>query len=90
MKGFEKTWTVLIVSGVSVNYGRRSTMEENQLYVGALAAKRSASVRLTTGTRVTVPKASVDLDVKLSDIDSMESCRGLYLVSRYDLILGMT
>ncbi|OWY96373.1 reverse transcriptase [Phytophthora megakarya] len=47
------------------------------------------SVRLATGTLVTVSKVSIDLNVKFLDFDSVERCLVLALDGRYDLILGM-
>ncbi|POM79687.1 LOW QUALITY PROTEIN: Hypothetical protein PHPALM_2580 [Phytophthora palmivora] len=91
VKGFEKPWIVLIDSGASGNYVRRSTVEGSQLYAEALRARASdvVTVRLATGTRVTVPKVPLDLGVKFLDFDSRERCLVLDLDSRYDLILGM-
>ncbi|GMF39296.1 unnamed protein product [Phytophthora fragariaefolia] len=91
VKGFEKPWTILVDSGASGNYARRFTMEGSQLYAEALKARNRdiVTVRLATGTRVTVPKVPVDLGVKFLDFDSVEPCLGLDLDARYDLILGM-
>ncbi|GMF46723.1 unnamed protein product [Phytophthora fragariaefolia] len=91
VKGFEKPWTNLVDSGASGNYARRSTMEGSQLYAEALKTRNRdiVTVRLATGTRVTVPKVPVDLCVKFLDFDSVERCLGLDLDARYDLILGM-
>ncbi|KAG4055387.1 hypothetical protein PC123_g9532 [Phytophthora cactorum] len=91
VKGFEKPWRVLIDSGASGNYARRSTLEGSQQYAEALEVQTrdTISVRLATGTLVTVSKVSVDLGVKFLDFDSVERCLGLDLDSRYDLILGM-
>ncbi|POM71719.1 Reverse transcriptase, partial [Phytophthora palmivora] len=91
VKGFEKPWIVLIDSGASGNYVRRSTVEGSQLYAEALRARASdvVTVRLATGTRVTVPMVPLDLGVKFIDFDSRERCLVLDLDSRYDLILGM-
>ncbi|GMF23864.1 unnamed protein product [Phytophthora fragariaefolia] len=76
VKGFEKPWTILVDSGASGNYARRSTMEGSQLYAEALNARNRdiVTVRLATGTRVTVPKVPVDLGVKFLDFDSVERC----------------
>ncbi|GMG17192.1 unnamed protein product [Phytophthora fragariaefolia] len=65
--------------------------EEIQLYAEALKARNLdiVTVRLATGTRVTVPKVPVDLSVKFLDFDSVERCLVLDLDARYDLILGM-
>ncbi|GMF44473.1 unnamed protein product [Phytophthora fragariaefolia] len=92
VKGFDKPWTIFVDSGVSGNYARRSTMEESQLYAEALKARNRdiVTVRLATGTRVTVPKVPVDLGVEFLDFDSVERCLVLELDARYDLILGMT
>ncbi|KAG3070015.1 hypothetical protein PC121_g9632 [Phytophthora cactorum] len=91
VQGFEKPWRVLIDSGASGNYARRSTLEGSQRYAEGLAVQTrdNISVRLATGTLVTVSKVSVDLGVKFLDFDSVEPCLGLDLDSRYDLILGM-
>uniref|UniRef100_H3GYR8 Reverse transcriptase domain-containing protein n=1 Tax=Phytophthora ramorum TaxID=164328 RepID=H3GYR8_PHYRM len=91
VKGFDKPWTILIDSGASGNYARRSTMEGSRQYAEALVARTSdiITVRLATGTRVTVPKVPVSLGVKFLDFDSVERCLVLDLDSRYDLILGM-
>jgi len=82
---------VLIDSGASGNYARRSTMEGSQQYAEALKARTSdvITVRLVTRTRVTVPKVAVNLGVKFLDFDSVERCLVLDLDSRYDRILGM-
>ncbi|GMF58289.1 unnamed protein product [Phytophthora fragariaefolia] len=91
VKGFDKPWTILVDSGASGNYARRSTMEGRQLYAKALKARNRdiVTVRLATGTSVTVPKVHVDLGVKFLDFDSVERCLVLDLDARYDLILGM-
>ena len=46
-------------------------------------------MRLATGSRVTVPKVSLNFGVKFMDFDSIERCLALDLDSRYDFILGM-
>ncbi|ETO99493.1 hypothetical protein F441_23092 [Phytophthora nicotianae CJ01A1] len=91
VKGFVKPWRVLIDSGASGNYARRSILEGSQLYSEALEVRtrEEISVRLATGTLVTVSKVSVDLNVKFLNFDSVEPCLVLDLDSRYDLILGM-
>ncbi|GMF37906.1 unnamed protein product [Phytophthora fragariaefolia] len=91
VKGFDKPWTILVDSGASGNYARRSKMEGSQLYAEALKARTRdiVAVRLATGTRVTVPKVPVDLGVKFLDFDSVQRCLVLDLDARYDLILGM-
>ena len=57
-KGFEKPWSILIDSGASSNYARRQSLKGNKHYVEALKAHESdmITVRLATGTRVTVQK----------------------------------
>ncbi|KAG3110997.1 hypothetical protein PI125_g9520 [Phytophthora idaei] len=67
--GFEKPWRVLIDSGASGNYARRSTLEGSQPYAEALEVQTrdTISVRLPTGTLVTVSKVVVDLGVKFLD-----------------------
>ncbi|GMF49847.1 unnamed protein product [Phytophthora fragariaefolia] len=91
VKGFDKPWTILVETGASGNYARRSTMEGSQLYAEALKARNRdiVTVRLATGTRVSVPKVPGDLGVKFLDFDSVERCLVLDLNARYDLILGM-
>ncbi|GMF53362.1 unnamed protein product [Phytophthora fragariaefolia] len=91
VKGFEKPWTILVDSGASGNYAWRSTIEGSQLYAEALKVRDRdiVTVRLATGTRVTVPKVPVDLGVKFLDFDSVERWLVLDLDARYDLILGM-
>ena len=66
IKGFEKPWSILIDSGASGNYARRRSLEGNQHYAEALKAHEGdlITVRLATGTRVTVPKVPLNLDVK--------------------------
>ncbi|OWZ02344.1 hypothetical protein PHMEG_00026104 [Phytophthora megakarya] len=91
VKGFDKPWIVLIDSGASGNYVRRSTVEGSQLYAEARQAhsRDTVIVRLATGVRVTEPKVPLDLGVKFLDFDSTERCSVLDLDQRYDLILGM-
>ena len=91
VKGFDKPWSILIDSGASCNYARRLSLEGSQQYVEALRAHEgdTITVRLATGTRVTVPKVPLNLGIKFLDFDSMERCLVLDLDSRYDLILGM-
>ena len=62
VKGFEKPWIILIDSGASGNYARRSTLEGSQIYAAALQARGcdTVTVRLATRTHVTVPKVLVD------------------------------
>jgi hypothetical protein len=75
VKGFTKPWKILIDSGASGNYARCSTMEGSQQYAEALKARTSdvITVRLATGTRVTVPKVAVNLAVKFLDFDSLNA-----------------
>jgi hypothetical protein len=91
VKAFTKPWKILIDSGASGNYARRSTMEGSLQYAEALKTRTSdvITVRLAPGTRVTVPKVAVNLGVKFLDFDSVERCLDIDLDSRYDLILGM-
>ncbi|GMF59225.1 unnamed protein product [Phytophthora fragariaefolia] len=91
VNGFDKPWTILVDSGASGNYARRSTMEGGQLYAEALKARNRdiVTVRLAAGTRDTVPKDPVDLGVTFLDFDSVERCLDLDLDARYDLILSM-
>ncbi|GMF60327.1 unnamed protein product [Phytophthora fragariaefolia] len=66
-------------------------MEGSQPYAEALKARNRdiVTVRLATGTRVTVPKVPMDLGVKFLDFDGVERSLVLGLDARYDLILGM-
>ncbi|KAG3183539.1 hypothetical protein PC128_g14099 [Phytophthora cactorum] len=91
VKGYAKPWRVLIDSGASGKYARRSTQEESQRYAVALEVQTrdTISVRLATGSLVTVSKVSMDLGVKFLDFDSVERCLIFDLDSRHDLILGM-
>ncbi|KAE9342678.1 hypothetical protein PR003_g9339 [Phytophthora rubi] len=91
VKGFEKQWTILIDSGASGNFVRRSTVDGSQQYAVTLQERSRdvVTVRLAMGTRVTVPKVSLDLGVKFLDFASTERCLVLDLDSRYDLVLGM-
>ena len=91
MKGFDKPWTILIDSGASGNCARRRSLEGSQQYAEALKAhsNETITVRLATGTRVTVPKVPINLGVKFLDFDCVERCLVLDLDTRYDLILGM-
>ena len=65
VKGFGKPWSILIDSGASGNYVRRRSLEGSQQYADALAAQKGdkVTVRLVTGTCVTVPKVPVNLEV---------------------------
>ena len=56
VKGFERPWSILINSGASGNYVRRSFLVGSQQYAEALSAKEreTITVRLATGTRVTI------------------------------------
>ncbi|ETI29890.1 hypothetical protein F443_22989 [Phytophthora nicotianae P1569] len=91
VKGFDKPWSVLIDSGASGSYVCRSTVDGYHQYVEALREPRrdKISVRLATGTLVTVSKVSIDLNMKFLDFDSVERCLVLDLDERYALILGM-
>ena len=91
MKGFEKQWSILNDSVALCNYARRRSLEGSQRYSEALKAHEgdSITVRLATGSRVTVPKVLLNLGVKFLDFDSTERCLVLELDSRYDLILGL-
>ena len=89
VKVFEKHWSILIDSGASCNYARRLSLEGSQQYAEALKSHDgdSITVRLATGSRVTLPKVPLNLCVKFLDFDSIERCLVLDLDSRYDLIL---
>ena len=78
-------------SGASDNYTRRCSLEGSQQYAEALKAHsdETITVRLATGTRVTVPRVLINLGVKVLDFDCVERCLVLSLDTRYDLILGM-
>ena len=58
VKGFEKSWSILIDSGASGNYFRRRYLERGQQYAEALKAHECEfiTVRLAIGSRVTVLK----------------------------------
>ncbi|OWZ14113.1 hypothetical protein PHMEG_00012447, partial [Phytophthora megakarya] len=79
VKGFDKPWILLIDSGASGNYVRRSTVE------GSV----TLSLFVLRRVRVTEPKVPLDLGVKFLDFDSTEHCLILDLDQRYDLILSM-
>ena len=66
VKGFEKSWSILIDSGASCNYARCRSLEGSQRYAEALTAHEgdSITVRLATGSRVTVPKVSLNSGIK--------------------------
>ena len=83
VKGFGKTWTILIDCGTSGNYVRPSSLIGSQLHAEALEAQGSdtISVRLATRPHVT-PKVPVNLGVKFMDFDSVESCLVLDLDAR--------
>ena len=72
-------------------YARRLSVKGSQHYVEALKAHESdhITVLLATGTRVTVPKIPLNLNIQFLDFDSTQRCLALDLDSRYDLILGM-
>ena len=55
VKGFDKSWSILIDSGASGNYFRRCSLEENPRYVEAIEAHKgdTITVRFATGTLVT-------------------------------------
>ena len=82
---------MLIESGASGNYVRRSSLVGIQQYAEALHTHGmdTITVRLARGIQVTVPKVPVNLGIKFMDFDSVERCLVLDLDSRYDLILGM-
>ena len=82
MKGFEKQWSILIDSRASCNYARRRSLEGSQRYAEALKAHESDSntVRLATGSRVTVSKVPLGLGMKFLNFDSDE----FYLVLDLD------
>ena len=62
---YKKHWSILIDSGASCNYSRRRSIEGGQQYAEALKAHEcdSIAVCLATGSRVTVPKVPLNLDV---------------------------
>ena len=79
VKGFEKPWSILIDSGASCNYARRRSFEGSQRYAEGLTAREgdSITVRLATGSRVTVPKVPLNLGIKFLDFDSIEAVLSL-------------
>ena len=89
VEGFEKPW--LVDSGASGNYIRRRSLEGCKHYAEALKALEGdvITVSLATGTRVTVPKVSLKLGLKVLDFDSIERILVQDLDSRYDLIFCM-
>ena len=91
VKSFEKLWAILIDSGASENYVRRSSLEGSQQYAEALSAKgmETITVRLATGVQVTVPKDPMKLCIKFMETDCVERCLVMNFDARYDLILGM-
>ena len=76
VKDFEKPWSILIDSGAFCNYARRRSVEGSQFYAEALTAHEDdfITVRLATGSRVTVPKVPLNLGIKFLDFDSIERC----------------
>ena len=83
VKGFVKPWSILIDSGASCNYARHLSLEDSQQHVEALKAHVSdtITVRLATGTCVTVPEVPLNFDVNFLDFDSVEHCLVLDLDS---------
>ena len=67
VKGFDKPWSILIDSGASNNYVRRRSLEGSQQYAEALKAHEGdfITVRLATGSRVTVPKVPLNLGLQI-------------------------
>ena len=68
VKGYDKSWSILIDSGASGNYVRRCSLEGNPRYVEALETHEgdTITVRLATGTLVTAPKVPANLGVTFS------------------------
>ena len=91
VKDFDKLWTIIIDSGASGNYVRRSSLIGSQLYAEALQAQGSDTItfHLATRKRVTVARVFVNLNVKCMGFDGVELCLVLILNTRYDLFLGM-
>ena len=87
VKGFEKTWSILIDSGASGNYVRYRSLEGSRQYAEAHEGD-VITVRLATGAHVTELKFPLNLSVKFLDFNSIERCLVLDLDSRYYLILG--
>ena len=88
VKGFEKPWSILIDSGASFNYARQRSLEGSQLYAEALTAHEGdyITVRLATGSRVTVPKVPLNLGIKVLDFDSVALNAVLSLIWTRDMI----
>ena len=73
VKGFERSWLILIDLGASASYVRLRSLEENQEYAEAPRAQEDdfITVRLATGARVFTPKVPINLLVKTLDFDSI-------------------
>lgn len=74
VKGFDNPWSVFIYSEATCKYARRLSLEGSQQFVEALRAHEgdTITVRLATGTRVTVSKVPLNLGMMFLDFDSME------------------
>ncbi|GMF23251.1 unnamed protein product [Phytophthora fragariaefolia] len=85
--------TVVIDSGASFNFATKASVPRNNaLYASALEASKSntnVSVRLATGSIVSIRKVTIRLSVKFDDFNSIEPFIILDMDDRYDLILGM-
>ena len=91
VEGFDKHWSILIDSGASCNCARRRFLEGSQRYADTLKTHEgdSITVRLATGSCVTVNKVPLNLGVKFFYFDVIERCLVLDLFFRYNLIIGM-
>ena len=85
--------TILIDSGASYNFATKASVAKNSaLYASALDNSKSngkVSVRLATGSIVSMRKVLLPLTVKFDDFNSEEPFIVLDMDDRYDLILGM-
>ena len=91
VKGYPRSFRVLVDSRASKNYAREQSVAENSALFHAAMKKNSGtiSVRLATGLVVTSEKIDIDLAIKFGDFDFVEHFTVLEMDERYDLILGM-
>jgi hypothetical protein len=93
VQGYEEPMTILIDSGASYNFATKaSVVRISILYAKALEDSKSnssVSVRLATGSIVSIRKVLLPLAVKCDDVNSVEPFIVLDMDDRYDLILGM-
>ena len=90
VNGFVSPWSILI------DPKHRTTMLVVAPWKGVSRMRRrwkhtivrlSITVRLATGTCVTVPEIAINLGVNFFDFNSVERCLGIDLDTRYDHIL---